>query len=152
MLYIITGTPGSGKTTYAKELEQHTSAARFSLDNLVDEQYGDQHGCELGIREYAVKYQTLQKLIELLRNGQDAILDYGFFKDAERQWYRTLASDYNQESQVHYVTTPYKTQLERVLQRNNEEDNVHHIDQDILDHLLTLYEVPTDEDVITIET
>lgn len=152
MLYIICGTPGSGKTTYAKKIAGDLQAPVFSLDNLVDEYYGDQHGCDLGVREYAVKYETLKKITELLRAERDVILDYGFFKEAERQWYRLLASDYGQDSQVHYVTTAYDTQLQRVLQRNEEPDNIHHIDKTILDELLTFFEIPQDDDLVTIET
>lgn len=144
--------PGVGKTTYARKLEIKTGARRFSLDEMVDEHYGDKHECDLGIREYAVKYQYLEEIEEALRKGDSVILDYGFFKNKERQRYRLLAKDYGTSSEIHFVTTDYDTQLGRVLERNKELDNIHHIDKELLDFLITLFEVPTDDDLITIET
>ncbi len=152
MIYIICGMPGVGKTTYAKKIEQETGAVRFTLDNWVHQTYGDEHHIDLGIREHAVKYQVLERIEELLRAGKSVILDYGFFKEAERRRYRLLAQDYKTNSEVHFVTTSYDNQLERVLTRNNEPGNVHHIDKDILDSLIMLFEKPQDRDVVTINT
>jgi len=99
-----------------------------------------------------VKYSALKEITERLRNKQVTLLDYGFFKKAERDWYRQLASDHDVESEVHFVTADYDTQLERVLKRNQTVGNIHYIDKEILDFLITLFEKPTDEDVVIVQT
>ena len=122
--------PGVGKTTYAKELEKDLGAKHFSLDEMVYKEYGNKYEDGLDIREYAVKYSALKEITERLRNKQVTLLDYGFFKKAERDWY----------------------QLERVLKRNQTVGNIHYIDKEILDFLITLFEKPTDEDVVIVQT
>ena len=144
--------PGVGKTTYAKELEKDLGAKHFSLDEMVYKEYGNKYEDGLDIREYAVKYSALKEITERLRNKQVTLLDYGFFKKAERDWYRQLASDHDVESEVHFVTADYDTQLERVLKRNQTVGNIHYIDKEILDFLITLFEKPTDEDVVIVQT
>ncbi len=150
-LIILCGMPGVGKTTYAKKLESENKFKRLSLDEMVSEKYSGQK-CDLGIKEYAAKYEAIQDIISVIKDGESVILDYGFFKQKERDFYRSLAKDYGIKSEVHFVKTDYDTQLSRVLARNAEEDNIHHIDKEILDFLITLFEVPSDEDVVVIET
>ena len=152
MIYLICGTPGTGKTTYAKKLSKENDAVLYSLDDQMHERYGENHECDLSIREYATKYELLLTVIDHVKAGKNVILDYGFFKNKERKWYRELAARFGVGSELHFVTTEYDVQLGRVLKRNKEEKNVHEIDKEILDYLLTLFEVPEDEDLITVRT
>lgn len=152
-LYILCGLPGAGKTTYAKSLAKDKNAKLFSLDTLMNEKYSDMHECDLGIREYATKYDLLPQIEELLESEQSVILDFGFYKRSERERYRKLAKLYSVESETHFVTAKYKTLLERVTKRNSEDSNVHHIDKEILDVLIERFEEPQyDEQHIKINT
>ena len=150
MLYILCGLPGAGKTTYAKDLSMRTGAKIFSLDELVHKKYGDMHGCELAVRECAVKYEILPEIEELLRNGQSVILDFGFYKKQERDRYHKLAELFSVQSEIHYITASYQTLLERVIKRNNTEDNIHYIDKEILDVLIARFEEPDDSEPHTV--
>lgn len=153
MLYILCGLPGAGKTTYAQKLSEQTGAEVFSLDNLVDEKYGDMHKCELGVREFAVKYEILPEIEGLLQSDKSVILDFGFYKKSERDRYRKLAELLTTESETHHVTAKYETLLARVEKRNEEDDNVHHIDKEILDVLISRFEEPqNDEPHLSIST
>ena len=42
--------------------------------------------------------------------------------------------------------------LERVLKRNEDEDNIHEIDKELLDKLIKQFEKPVDEGAVVIET
>ena len=150
MLYILCGLPGAGQTTYAKELAEQQGAELFSLDDLLNEKYGNMHGCELQVREWAVKYEILPEIEELLQSGKAVILDFGFYKKAERDRYRKLAKLHSVPSETHYVTAKYETLLKRVTQRNKSEDNVHHIDKEILDTLISRFEEPKGDEPHTV--
>ncbi len=147
-LIIIVGLPGAGKTTYARKLAEQESAALFILDEMVHEQYGNRHDVELGFREKTVKYDALPQIIDLLQSGKSVILDYGFFKSEERSRYKKLAEILGVEFELHYIKAPYDTLLERVLKRNKEEGNIHHIDKEILDALIKQFEEPEDDEFV----
>ena len=46
--------------------------------------------------------------------------------------------------ELHYIKAPYDALLERVLKRNEESDNIHYIDKEILDALIKQFEEPED--------
>lgn len=152
MIYIICGMPGVGKTTYSKKLVEEKGAVRLSLDEQTEKLFGDQDACDWGTRERATKYNLLMDVKGLVDKNVSVILDYGFFKDHERKWYRELATAFGTESEIHFITTDYDTQLNRVLKRNNEVGNIHDIDKGLLDKLITQFEVPKDSDLIVVDT
>jgi len=150
-LFILTGLPGSGKTTYANALSKKTEATVFSLDTEMHNRYGDDHHLELEVREKATKYELLFEIETLLTKGTSVILDYGFYKNYERTWYKRFAEHFGAKTKVMHITAAYEKLLQRVESRNNEEDNVHNINKEILDTLIERYELP-EGDVEVIET
>ncbi|MBL4644566.1 MAG: ATP-binding protein [Candidatus Pacebacteria bacterium] len=150
-LFILTGLPGSGKTTYAETLSKKTGATILSLDTEMFKRYGDDHHIELEIREKATKYDLQQEIETLLTKDSSVILDYGFYKNDERIRYKKFAKRFGVNAKVIHITAPYEKLLQRVEQRNIEEDNIHHIDKEILDILIKRFEVP-EGDVEIIET
>lgn len=150
-LFIFTGLPGSGKTTYAQKFAKDYNARLFSLDSEMHKRYGEDHHVDLGTREQMTKDELLPKIESLLTTGTSVILDYGFYKETERQKYKKLAERIGVQSKVLYFTASYDVLLERVQKRNMEENNIHYIDKQILDTLIEMFEVPK-EDVEKIQT
>ena len=145
-LFILTGLPGSGKTTYANGLAKETGAKIFSLDTEMHKRYGEDHHIDLEIREKATKYDLLQEMEQMLLNGTSIIADFGFYKEAERKRYLRFAKQLGVYGKVVFVTAPYETLLQRVEERNKITDNIHHIDKEILDALIERYEEPTESE------
>ena len=88
VVYLLCGLPGSGKTTYARKLEQN-KVVRLSLDEELFKRFG----------RFAENYpenekKTKEILKEILctnvRRGSPVVLDYGFWKKNVRDEYKKL--------------------------------------------------------------
>ncbi|MDP2650080.1 MAG: ATP-binding protein, partial [bacterium] len=125
VLFILTGLPGAGKTTYAKQLAQQSDAVVFSLDTEMHKRYGADHHIDLEVREKASKYDLLPEIENLLAQGTSVILDYGFYRQEERARYERMAKRFGVQSRIVYITASYQKLLERIEKRNTEEQNIH---------------------------
>lgn len=117
-VYLMHGLPASGKTTFARALAADKKALRLNGDEYVAahfsaaEQEADWDGC-FGAAIAALWLQTATAVA----NGQDVILDFGFWTRENRTDARTriaaLGADY-----VHYfMDTPDDIILARLQKR-----------------------------------
>jgi predicted kinase len=89
-LYLVCGKVGTGKTTYAKRLEETGEAICFSVDEWMIHFYGhhlpsrDQYNAGLD----KSKEMTFRICEKLLKNNCNVVLDFGFWKRAERDYVR----------------------------------------------------------------
>lgn len=118
-LYLICGLPGSGKTRLAKKLEKENQAIRFTLDEWVISLYG--HGYP--VKLYPVYEKRCKELIkslamQLLKQRNSVILDFGFFKKFERDKYRQLARRLNAKPVICFVDTDLEVIKKRLKRRN----------------------------------
>ncbi len=115
MLVILTGLPGTGKTSVARELSQHLQADRLTTDELrsqINKQpdYSQKHKRSV--------YATLMKEAEKkLEQGKDVILDGTFFKKEMRQRAREMAQNHNASLFLIKVTCPENTVKDRIEKR-----------------------------------
>lgn len=120
-LHIIHGYIGAGKTTFAKKLEHELNCIRFSSDEWICDIYGDNPP-----KEYFVDYKNrIMKKIwwlteEILINGQDVIMDCGFWKLSSRDRARELAEYCNAGHKLYYVKCNEKTMKARALYRSEQ--------------------------------
>lgn len=120
-LVIICGLPGSGKTTLAKKLEKDLPAIRMCPDewmedlkvSLWDEPF----------RDYLEK--RLWKLgKELLMDGGNVILEYGFWAKSERDDKLHEARKLGVRVELYYLEVDPNTLKERLSKRGMEGDNM----------------------------
>lgn len=93
------GLTGSGKTTFAKELELERSAIRFSLNEWMIRLYGHHMSRELFDKRFELcKSLILETAEKLLKVDVDVIRDIGFWKREERgamkTWLETRSLSY----------------------------------------------------------
>ncbi len=116
-LILICGLPGSGKTTFAKQLAAEVAAVRLSPDEWKH---------DLGIDYYdepgRVRLENrLRRLAqELLALGQSVILENGFWAREERDDLRRAARTLGVAVELHYLEAPVE-ELWRRLELRNEE-------------------------------
>lgn len=91
--HLICGYIASGKTTFARQLEQDRGAVRFSLDEWLVQHYGTYPPAEqLAAVTREVVPMIWQDAQLALSLGRDVVLDLGFWKRADRDAARTLLS------------------------------------------------------------
>ncbi|RSM72342.1 ATP-binding protein [Kibdelosporangium aridum] len=116
-LILLCGLPGSGKTTMAKRLAAEIPAVRLCPDewlaglgvDLFDEQFRD---------KLERQFRTLAQ--DLLRLGQNVVLEFGFWSRAERDQMRDIGRALGAHVELHYLAAPFDELVRRLEKRNSE--------------------------------
>ncbi len=145
------GLPGSGKTTKAKQLEKELDAVRFTLDEFVIGKNGSDYPPEKHSEfEAQAKEEITEKAKGLLSEGKTVILDFGFWKKKDRDWYRDFGKGLDAEVEIVYMDVPLDELIARTQIRNTESEVVkHQITPEMLQDFLNMFEGPEGEDVIS---
>jgi predicted kinase len=120
-LHLLHGPIGSGKTTFAKQLERKIRAVRFTPDEWMIQLYGTRPPVN-------TFQETLDRLYELiwehagrvLRTGTDVILDGGFWSRASRDDARRRAAALGVSCRLYVINCPADLARQRVLRRTAE--------------------------------
>lgn len=116
-LIIVCGLPGSGKTTYAKQLQAELRAIRLCPDEWMDIISLDIW--DTGRREKieGLQWQLGQQLLNL---GLTVIIEWGTWGRSERDALRLRARELGAAVELHYVSAPVEVLLDRVQRRSME--------------------------------
>lgn len=148
IVYMLCGLTGSGKTTYAKELEQQ-GYTRLALDEEVKklvEEAGHTYPETYLEYEPAAKEKLEQELKSLLQQGKNVVLDYGFWKKADRDYYKKLINENGGIPKLLYFKISPEILLERLAKRNTRTDaNALTVTPGMLSDFMSRFEEPTDE-------
>ncbi len=108
----------SGKSTYAEELRKKHKGVLLSVDEitlaLFGQNAGDKHDDYV---ERAEKY-LFGKSLEIIENGIDVILDWGFWQKAERDYARSFYKNHGVECEFHYIDISDEEWKRRIEKRN----------------------------------
>ena len=115
------GVCGSGKTTYAKQKEKH-GYVRLSIDEEMWKTYG-RKGIDYPDSRYEelsdkVEVMLREKLIGLIKDGKNVVIDFSFWSRENRDFYRVIIpggereKKYN-EWQADKNSTTWKTQIRK---------------------------------------
>ncbi|WP_173074474.1 AAA family ATPase [Phytohabitans rumicis] len=90
---LMCGIAGSGKTTYAKDLETK-GFVRLSIDEEIWHRFG-RYGIDYGPDEYeqhteVAREAMRERLLSLLAEGRDVVVDSSFWQRSRRQEYKQL--------------------------------------------------------------
>lgn len=135
------GPAGSGKTTHARRLEA-SGYVRLSFD---DEAW------QLGHRDHPIPaaaaaevHATIQdRLVRLVREGRDVVVDTAFWSRASRDAYRQLLAPLGVVAVTHYLATPEAQILTRLASRAGAGPHDVTVPPDLARAYLDGFEVPT---------
>ncbi len=112
------GKLGCGKTTYAKRLCAERGAVLLSADELMLSLFGQNAGDKHDEYLEKVKTYLLNKSLELVSRGVDAVLDWGLWTRAERVGVRAFYAAHAVPCEIHYLEIDEETRQRRIEARN----------------------------------
>ncbi|WP_169981677.1 ATP-binding protein [Microbispora sp. H10836] len=143
------GIAGSGKTTYAQELERR-GYVRLSIDEAVWARIG-RDGADLDPKEYenhqANAEEALQhELVRLMKKGLRVVLDYSFWQRSTRDRYKSLIESHGYRWELIYLKADPETLRRRLAARNDlDGPNCVTVSEELLQLYLTGFEEPVSE-------
>ena len=146
-LTLLCGLPGSGKTTYACQLEEG-GTFRLASDDWMVPLFGQHMPRDVfDTRLKAVRQLQWELAAKLLKAGVDVVLDEGFWTRADRDKYRAHAEALGAEVRLIYFDVPVEELRRRLAARNqNLTPGTFEIDDAALDLFITKFEVPGPEE------
>ncbi|MCB0033602.1 MAG: AAA family ATPase, partial [Anaerolineales bacterium] len=144
------GLPGAGKTTLAKQLEHQRQALRLCPDEWIVPILKDVSDTaerdRLRDPVEALQWEMAKRLLTL---GTNVILEWGFWSQEERAYYRREAEALGAEVELHYLEVGREELWARLQQRNaNLPPGTFHITKDDLDLWSSWFEPPTAAELI----
>ncbi|WP_449620867.1 AAA family ATPase [Robertmurraya sp. Marseille-Q9965] len=156
LVIMMRGVAGSGKTTFAQKLEQK-GFVRHSIDEeiwRVNGKYGLDYPVE-NYENYKVEAESRlrDKLIRLIEDKQNVVIDYSFWQKAKRDNYKQLIEKLGGEWKLIYLKVSPEVLRARLKERSKRFDAnaAFTITEDILTSFLNGFEVPTQEGELVIE-
>lgn len=148
------GLPGSGKTTFSKQLEAETELPRFSLDEEYFARVGNTGQEE---RDFTVEKQVGEEIkarvAGVLASGQSVILDFCPWSKNERDEYREFIDSHGAECHIYFFDVPKNELLRRLKERNNQADQgIQYMTPAMLEDFYARFEPPKGEEVEVVKT
>lgn len=154
MLYLLSGLPCSGKSTYAQGLSAQ-GVARVDVDKMmidtagrIDVDYPASMHLEL---LQPVFRAAVDRVRNLLIARQDVVLDHGLGRKDERDRLKRLAGRYDADWTLLQFDVDVETLRVRCAERYSQPGAVPLTDA-ALDYLIESFEPPTNEGEVTIDT
>jgi predicted kinase len=116
-LIVVCGLPGSGKTTFAKSLEDRLGAVRLSADDWLDALSIDLYDEDMRSKVEAMQWRLGQ---ELLARGLIVIVEWGTWARSERDALRVGARALSAAVELHYLSASAEVLFARIQERNRE--------------------------------
>ena len=144
------GVCGSGKTTYAKKKEQE-GYIRLSIDEEMWKLYG-RKGIDYPEEQYEklseqVEAALQKKLLSLIQQGKDVVIDFSFWSKENRNVYKELIQKAGAETELVYMKAS-KELLQKRLYKRNQVLNANSpfvITDEILEHHYHAFQEPCGE-------
>jgi len=117
-LVVVSGLPGSGKTTEARRLQAERSGVRFCPDEWMTALGANVWDSELRARVEALQWNMA---LDVLRAGGTAIIEWGTWGRDERELLRAQAAALGARTELLYLDVPVDVLWARIEERGMED-------------------------------
>ena len=141
----------SGKSYYASKLKaENQNTVNLSVDEIT--LAFKNSGLEHEILSQASKEYLYKKSLELINDGINVILDWGFWKKVERDYARNFFLQNNILYEFHYIKVDNNEWEKRIEKRNNEvqsgkNNDAYFLDEGLKNKLLANFEEPDPDEI-----
>lgn len=144
ILHLMVGLPCSGKSTWARAIEERTGALRLTPDEWHLRLFGQDADHPEHDRRHQVVEDLMWEVAEaVLRRDGDVILDFGFWTQIEREEVAARAARLGAKTKIHYAEVSHEELLRRLRVRNESPSTkAFIISEDSLRRWLALFEPP----------
>ena len=154
VVYLLSGLPGSGKTTYARQLEAQ-GVARISVDDRMRGRYG-RMGVDYPADEQVARLRTIlmdvkAAVVGAVEAGRSVVLDHGLGMRAERDIFRQLVEDLGGSVELVHFKADLDELIRRCAARADDPAAVP-ISEELLRSMYASWEPPVDEGARVVET
>jgi predicted kinase len=146
-LIVITGLPGSGKTSLATALAASLPAIRLCPDDWMMAA-----GIDLWAQDIRSRIEGFQLslALDLLRSGSNVVIEWGVWAREERDALRNAARSIGSPVELRYVTASTDELWRRIVERDREGRwGAKSITRDELEEWTRIYQPPTEEEMAT---
>lgn len=140
-LIIVSGLPGSGKTTLAYKLEAAFPSVRLSADDWMVSLHINLHAESERDRIETLQWHLAQRLLEL---GNVVIVEWGTWGKWDRDRLRLRAREIGASVEIHSLTAPLEELYRRIQLRNMEDPP---ISWETVQKWGSIFEAPTREEL-----
>jgi predicted kinase len=150
-IHLLCGLPGTGKSTFARELESRTNGVTLNHDVWLVGIFGPTASEDFE-KHHSTVWRLLWQLAErLVSIGVDVILDFGLWHRCERDDFRERAAKIHAPCRLYFVTCSLELQFRRIDKRNSEvKDKNTIISPAMLTEFCRQFEVPAAEEGATV--
>ncbi|WDZ93539.1 ATP-binding protein [Nocardiopsis sp. HUAS JQ3] len=126
VVFLLVGLTGSGKTTYARTVLEPRGVVRLSVDEEVHRRHGrygvDYPEWEYFERQAPVVEWVRERLVALVAEGRDVVMDHGLWRCAERAGWKKLVESAGARWRLLYFPVGHEELLRRLSERNRRRD------------------------------
>jgi len=150
-VYLICGKICSGKSYYVNFLKTETGAVVLSCDELTSELFDNNLGDKHDAMMVRVHRYLHKKASEIALSGCPVILEWGFWRQADREYAKKYYVNQDIPVELHYIDISDADWQKNIDARNRAvalgETTDYALDEGLLHKLLSLFEEPTREEV-----
>jgi predicted kinase len=159
IIYLICGSTGAGKTTYAIRLADKVGAVRFSIDEWMaalfwmdsSKPIDASWAMERVSRCYSHIWDTA---LQVAKRGVPCVLDLGFSLRSDRTRFADLAREAGLSVELHVLDVTARERWRRVQARNAEKGSNYplpfDVTRDMFDFVESIWEMPTEAELATL--
>lgn len=140
----------SGKSTYARKLQEELGAVILSIDELMLALFPEGAGKQHDIYAKRTEQYLLAQSLKILETGADVILDWGLWTLEQRQRLRAFYTGNGIENEIHWLRISDEEWNRRIQNRNSglkqDGSSDYYVDEGLLRKFETIFQEPSPDE------